>query len=58
MGVPEINFCCSSFVCCKYYGWALHNARKNGIMYNDFGHKRLYTRYAFVYMKKINKKER
>ena len=22
-GVPEINFCCSSLVCCKYYGWAL-----------------------------------
>merc|ERR1719154_929049 len=28
MGVTEINFCCSSFVCGKCYGWALHNARK------------------------------
>jgi len=28
MDVPEINFCCSSFVCGKCYGWALHNARK------------------------------
>ena len=28
MGVPEISFCCSIFVCGMCYEWALHNARK------------------------------